>query len=510
MSAPQTLPSRLIGALFVERGLVSESQIRVALEIQRETGQQLGQILVDRFGVSRKELASVVAEQWAKLGGTSGPEDTTSWRRLGDIFVERGFVTQEELDQALTRQRETGERLGEALVAQGVISKFELAGALAEQMAALGDPDAEESEAEQATVHQLPTREIAYGEVVPEADNVVELALAQDGAVRPAAGDTPAPTGDEPSVGAAGADEAHVGPAGVDEAVGRGLAPVPSDVGSEAAQDVREVRDDEVPTPDVGVVDEVSAPEIGEVRAVGEALVPDVGVVDEAFAPGVEVVGAVDGALVPDVGEVGAPGEALEPHVEVVGEVSEALMPDVGAVDETPAPDAGHLAAAAADSVPVAGGIEPLVREDEAVVYADEPEVVDSAAEIAPQPLDALVPAEVDAPATEPDVGEIERSEPAVALFADLHDALPADVSSTDAPYPVPEQRAVCVAFLPTTDGYRLVALESLPEPGEAVDVPDVGEYVVLRVGRSPIPSDDRLCAYAEERVTPPLALAVH
>src|SRR6478752_4620999 len=100
MPAPQSLPSRLIGALFVERGLVSESQIRVALEIQRETGQQLGQLLVERFGVSRKELASVVAEQWAKLGGSAGPEDTASWRRLGDIFVERGFVTQEELDEA--------------------------------------------------------------------------------------------------------------------------------------------------------------------------------------------------------------------------------------------------------------------------------------------------------------------------------------------------------------------------------------------------------------------------
>ena len=141
MPVPQPLQSRLIGALFVERGLVSESQIRVALELQRETGQQLGQILVERFGVSRKELASVVAEQWAKLGGSAGPEDNASWRRLGEIFVERGFVSQEELDQALERQRETGERLGEALVAQGVISKFELAGALAEQMSTLGEKE---------------------------------------------------------------------------------------------------------------------------------------------------------------------------------------------------------------------------------------------------------------------------------------------------------------------------------------------------------------------------------
>ena len=181
MSAPQSLPSRLIGALFVERGLVSESQIRVALEIQRETGQQLGQVLVERFGVSRKELASVVAEQWAKLGGSAGPEDTASWRRLGDIFVERGFVTQEELDEALVRQRQTGERLGEALVAQGVISKFELAGALAEQMAVLGDSDAEPAAGNgrpEATVHQLHARDDT-DEAAP-ATNVVELAAPID------------------------------------------------------------------------------------------------------------------------------------------------------------------------------------------------------------------------------------------------------------------------------------------------------------------------------------------
>src|SRR6187431_1261130 len=131
MAAPQSLPSRLIGALFVERGLLSESQIRVALEIQRETGQQLGQILVERFGVSRHELASVVAEQWAEFGRSGAdidPATNESWRRLGDIFVERGFVTPEQLEHALARQRETGERVGEALVAQGSISKFELAG----------------------------------------------------------------------------------------------------------------------------------------------------------------------------------------------------------------------------------------------------------------------------------------------------------------------------------------------------------------------------------------------
>jgi len=147
VTLPEAVSNRLIGALFVERGLVSQSQLVVALEMQQETGQQLGQILVERFGVERAELAKVVAEHWARMG--EAKEDATtraseSWRQLGEILVSRGFVTREQLVQALERQRLTGERLGEALVGQGVISKFELAGSLAEQ-ASLGDaPDEEE------------------------------------------------------------------------------------------------------------------------------------------------------------------------------------------------------------------------------------------------------------------------------------------------------------------------------------------------------------------------------
>ena len=162
MSLAQSLTARLIGTVFVERGLLSESQIRVALEIQRESGQQLGQILVDRFGVSRQELASVVAEQWAEIG-QSAPRETDgasneSWRRLGEIFVERGFVTAEQLEQALERQRQTGERVGEALVAQGSISKFELAGALAEQMSTLEEEGATGKEPAGATVVSIAPR----------------------------------------------------------------------------------------------------------------------------------------------------------------------------------------------------------------------------------------------------------------------------------------------------------------------------------------------------------------
>ena len=172
MDAAASVAARLIGTLFVERGLVSETQIQLALEIQQETDQQLGEILIERFGVPRGEIAHVIAEQWQDQGRPAGPELETalseSWRRLGEIFVMRGFVTQEQLDQALSRQRKTGERLGEALVALGAISKFHLAGALAEQMATVDGAVADETgdDVASGTLHQLPVR---AAEPMPEA-----------------------------------------------------------------------------------------------------------------------------------------------------------------------------------------------------------------------------------------------------------------------------------------------------------------------------------------------------
>ena len=430
MAAPQTLPSRLIGALFVERGLVSESQIRVALEIQRESGQQLGQVLVERFGVSRKELASVVAEQWAKLGGSSGPEDTASWRRLGEIFVDRGFVNQEELDQALTRQRQTGERLGEVLMAQGVISKFELAGALAEQMAALGDQDAEEASAPQAeaTVFQLPTRDDVPAELPALPDNIVELSPARDAAADEiAAHEEPLP-------------EIEAEPSGID-----GVATDPD-------------------------VEDVHATEAEAVEATIQASV------DATGAEAVE-------ATVPQA------VDATE------AETLEATIPH--AVDATGAEAVEATIQAAVDAT------------EAETLEATIPQAVDATGA---ETLEATIPHAVDATGAEAVEATIEEAvpQPVEALLTDLREAIPTDEPSVEEPVAPPVPAAACFVFAPTTEGYRLVPLDGLPEPGATVDIPEVGERVVLRVGPRPIPGDKRLFAFVEEPVTAPVELAVH
>jgi DNA repair exonuclease SbcCD ATPase subunit len=57
-----------------------------------------------------------------------------TWRPLGQLFVERGLITQDELEEALVEQHETRNRLGAILVARGLVSGPELTSVLVDQL----------------------------------------------------------------------------------------------------------------------------------------------------------------------------------------------------------------------------------------------------------------------------------------------------------------------------------------------------------------------------------------
>ncbi len=54
--------------------------------------------------------------------------------RIGELMLERGLITGDDLDAALQRQRQTGRRMGETLVEMGALSSFDLAQLLAEHL----------------------------------------------------------------------------------------------------------------------------------------------------------------------------------------------------------------------------------------------------------------------------------------------------------------------------------------------------------------------------------------
>ncbi|HZR92725.1 MAG TPA: hypothetical protein VFA44_10035 [Gaiellaceae bacterium] len=57
-----------------------------------------------------------------------------AWRPLGQLFVERGLISQDELEDALEEQRRTRKRLGSILVERGFVSGPELTSVLVDQL----------------------------------------------------------------------------------------------------------------------------------------------------------------------------------------------------------------------------------------------------------------------------------------------------------------------------------------------------------------------------------------
>ena len=58
--------------------------------------------------------------------------------RIGDLLIEEGLLSQEQLEQALARQKTTGQMLGEVLAEQGVISGAVLVQTLAKRLGIRG------------------------------------------------------------------------------------------------------------------------------------------------------------------------------------------------------------------------------------------------------------------------------------------------------------------------------------------------------------------------------------
>jgi len=140
-AAATLFPWRQLGTLLADEGLLTETELELALDEQQRTGRLLGQIVVDRGYVSAFSLARVLsAQHGVEVRPPEEPEPEaklaavpTTWRPLGRLLVENGLITQTQLADALLAQAETDGRLGEILVQRGALTASQLAHALGEQ-----------------------------------------------------------------------------------------------------------------------------------------------------------------------------------------------------------------------------------------------------------------------------------------------------------------------------------------------------------------------------------------
>ena len=85
-AAPQSVTYRRIGAILVERELITPTQLTLALEEQAKTGRPLGEICVASFGLDRLSLADALAEQWEEMQAATAGDEPASRTSLESAF----------------------------------------------------------------------------------------------------------------------------------------------------------------------------------------------------------------------------------------------------------------------------------------------------------------------------------------------------------------------------------------------------------------------------------------
>ena len=155
-----------LGALLVAKGLLTENQLQWALSEQQRTGRLFGEILVESGTLSAFSLARALTEQHGveiqspKTQPEPAEPAPAVWRPLGKLLVEEGFLTKDQLQQALVRQQESRGRrkLGEILVAEGFLSGIDLARALTKQNGVVLD----QSQGVETVVRPFVTEQFVY------------------------------------------------------------------------------------------------------------------------------------------------------------------------------------------------------------------------------------------------------------------------------------------------------------------------------------------------------------
>src|SRR5438552_269758 len=100
----------LLGETLIKKNMITPAQLKEALEEQKKTRQFLGSILVRKKFIEIKDLVKVLS-------------DTGRPVLLGELMLDKGLLTETQLDMALEEQRLSREFLGIILVRRRYISE---------------------------------------------------------------------------------------------------------------------------------------------------------------------------------------------------------------------------------------------------------------------------------------------------------------------------------------------------------------------------------------------------
>lgn len=112
----------LLGNLLISNGQITREQLDLALQEQLHSGEKLGEVLVRLGFLEGKQRDAMLAFQSKKRRVSPTPVAF----RLGDILVSAGFITREQLEDALERQKHSTKKIGELLVEGGYVKQYQI------------------------------------------------------------------------------------------------------------------------------------------------------------------------------------------------------------------------------------------------------------------------------------------------------------------------------------------------------------------------------------------------
>ncbi len=90
-------PCRQIGAIFVEKRLITADQLARALAEQERSGRLLGEICVASYGLDRMSLADVLAQQWDELQEATSGQAMFSAEEAFRVLLQEADATRADL-----------------------------------------------------------------------------------------------------------------------------------------------------------------------------------------------------------------------------------------------------------------------------------------------------------------------------------------------------------------------------------------------------------------------------
>lgn len=165
-----------IGEILLAQGMINQAVLDQAMDEHKRTGTSLGTVLVLMGHITQDTLESVLGLQL---------ELTGQRKRLGEILVDQGFMTDAQIGAALEEQKKSGKQLGKVLVEKGFIDENKLLDVISAQID-VQRVILENINLDAAIVKLVPQEMARSYKVIPifERDNVLTVAMADPSNLR--------------------------------------------------------------------------------------------------------------------------------------------------------------------------------------------------------------------------------------------------------------------------------------------------------------------------------------